>query len=73
MTLPEHPDPDPNEAYEVIPMVRSHPRDPEGWWSVTCNGLPFRHSADKAAMERYASDPDWRRRVEAGEVKLWER
>lgn len=70
MTIPEHPDP--NEAYAVVPMP-DEPRGPSGWWTVTCNGIPVRHSANKAAMEQYATDPELRKRVAAGEVKLWER
>ena len=30
------------DRYEVIPMKRGL-HDPEGWWTVTCNGEPVRH------------------------------
>lgn len=56
-------DDDPNEAYEVVPMERTHPRDPHGWWSVLRNGIPVRHSGNKAAMERYATDPALRKEI----------
>jgi hypothetical protein len=47
---------DPNAAYDVIPSG-CWPKD---WWTVTCNGIPVRHFANKAVAERYATDPKYR-------------
>jgi hypothetical protein len=49
------------DRYEVVPMERG-PNDPEGWWTVTCNGEPVRHfPAEKRDLaERYAADPEYR-------------
>jgi hypothetical protein len=46
------PDPDPNEAYDVVPC-----HDPKGWWTVKRNGIPVRHFPGKANADRYATDP----------------
>jgi hypothetical protein len=72
MTITEHLesyDDDPNEAYEVIPMPENL-RGPSGWWTVTCNGIPVRHSPDRSIMERYATDPEYRKSLVT--KKLWE-
>jgi hypothetical protein len=47
---------DPNAAYDVVPSTRW----PKEWWTVTCNGIPVRHFADKGIAERYAIDPEYR-------------
>lgn len=49
------------DRYEVVPMERQ-PHDPEGWWTVTCNGEPVRHyPPDKRYLaEWYAIDPSYR-------------
>jgi hypothetical protein len=52
-------DPDPNEAYDVVPM-KPEPHGPPGdWWTVRWNGIPDRNfsASRKAEAERYASDP----------------
>jgi hypothetical protein len=52
-------DPDPNEAYDVVPM-KPDPHGPPGdWWTVTKNRIPDRHfsASRKAEAERYATDP----------------
>ena len=49
------PDPDPNEAYDVVPC-----HDPKGWWTVKRNGIPVRHFPGKANADRYATDPQYR-------------
>lgn len=75
MTLPKHPESDdPNEAYDIVPM-KEEPRGPSGWWTVTCNGIPVRHfGPDKRdTAERYATDPELRRQIADGEVKLWKK
>jgi hypothetical protein len=33
---------------------------PDGWWTVTLNGIPVRHFHDRAVAERYVTDPDCR-------------
>jgi len=60
--MPIHPENDPNEAYEIVPM-KVEPHGPPGdWWTVTCNGIPVQHftpnNRDKA--ERYCCDPEYR-------------
>lgn len=75
MTIHEHPESDdPNEAYDVVPMPEE-PHGPSGWWSVTRNGIPVRHFGwdKKDVALRYASDPELRKRIAAGEVKLWKK
>jgi hypothetical protein len=60
--MPIIPGQDPNEAYDVIPMVE-HPRGPRGgWWTETCNGIPVHHCVPTRGdlAERYATDPDYR-------------
>jgi hypothetical protein len=47
---------DPNAAYNVVPKQGW----PDGWWTVTCNGIPVRHFANKTNAERYATDPEYR-------------
>ena len=47
---------DPNAAYDVVPSGRW----PNDWWTVTRNGIPVRHFANKAVAERYATDPKYR-------------
>jgi hypothetical protein len=40
-----------------------HPRGPhDGWWTVTCNGIPVHHFAPERRdlAERYAADPNYR-------------
>jgi hypothetical protein len=46
----------PNEAYDVIP-TRGWP---EGWWTITCNGIPVWHAPTRAKADRYATDPEYR-------------
>ena len=72
----EHPvpDPDANEAYEVVPM-KPEPHGPPGdWWTVTRNGIADRHfsARRKAEAERYATDPAHRAAIR-GEKKLSEK
>jgi hypothetical protein len=46
---------DSNAAYDVIPS--------QDWlqgWTVTCNGIPVHHFADKVMAERYATDAEYR-------------
>ena len=45
-----------NEAYEVVPIEGW----PEGWWTITCNGIPVWHCPTRAKAERYATDPEYR-------------
>ena len=56
-------DPDPNEAYEVVPIKPEPHGPPADWWTVTRNGIPDRHfsARRKAEAERYATDPAQRR------------
>jgi hypothetical protein len=61
-------DPDPNDAYAVIPMPEE-PRGPKGWWTVTRNGTDDRHFHDRDKADRYASDPAYREQVRRGERK----
>jgi hypothetical protein len=60
--MPIIPGDDPNEAYDVIPTpVRPHgPTD--GWWTVTCNGVPVHHFAPdrRDLAEMYQRDPEYR-------------
>ena len=65
-------DPDPNEAYEIIPMP-DHPRGPHGWWTVKCNGIEDRHFNSREKAEAYATDPAVRAKVRAGEWKYHDR
>jgi hypothetical protein len=62
--MPNNPIPgcDPNEAYEVVPLVEPiwKPRDPVGWWICLCNGIPVRFAAHREPLDRYASDPEYR-------------
>ena len=60
--MPLVPNNDPNEAYEVVPM-KKEPHGPEGWWTVTCNGIPVRHFAPdkKDRAERYCVDAEFRK------------
>jgi hypothetical protein len=62
---------DPNEAYEVVPLdpIRKD-RDPHGWWTCLCNGIPVRFAADRSTLIRYASDPDYRASLIT--KKVWE-
>ena len=65
-------DPDPNEAYDVFPMPEeSH--GPKGWWTVTPNGIPVRHSSNRAIAERFATDPELRAKIRRDEVKAHDR
>ena len=50
-------DPDPNEAYEIVPMKPEPHGPPADWWSVARNGIPDRHfsASRKAEAERYAT------------------
>ena len=59
--IPGH---DPNEAYEVVPLdpIRK-PRDLLGWFAYLCNGIVVRIAAERAALERYATDPACRQSV----------
>ena len=43
--MPIIPDNDPNEAYDVIPMPIEPHGPTDGWWTVTCNGIPVHHFA----------------------------
>ena len=64
-------DPDPNEAYEIVPM-KPEPHGPPGdWWTVTRNGIPDRNFFGEPA-ERYATDPAHRAAIR-GEKKLYEK
>ena len=56
------PDIDPNDAYDVVPLdpIRRE-RDPQGWFACLCNGVIVRIAADRAVLERYATDPAYRR------------
>jgi hypothetical protein len=47
---------DPSAAYDVVPTQGWL----EGWFTVTCNGIPVRHFARKGNAERYATDADYR-------------
>jgi hypothetical protein len=47
---------DPNAAYDVVPSREW----PQGWWTVTRNGIPVRHFGNKTTAERYATDPKYR-------------
>jgi hypothetical protein len=72
----EHPapDPDPNEAYDAVPM-KPEPHGPPGdWWTVTKNGIPDRHfsASQKTEAERYATDPAHRAAIR-GEKTLHEK
>jgi hypothetical protein len=66
------PDPDPNEAYDVIPAP-AHYRMPPGWWTVTCNGIPVMHFSPgkRDLAERYATDPEYRQSLVT--QKIWEK
>jgi hypothetical protein len=68
------PDPDPNEAYEVVPMKVGPHGPPPGWWTVTRNGIPVMHFSpeNKPAAERYATDPARRAEIR-NRKKLHER
>jgi hypothetical protein len=57
---------DPNDAYDVIPA-----KDPPGWWTVACNGIPAWHFVKPQAAQRYATDPQYRASLVTR--KLWER
>jgi hypothetical protein len=46
---------DPNEAYDVGPA-----REPPGWWTVTCNGIPVWHFVDPKKAGTYATDPGYK-------------
>jgi hypothetical protein len=63
---------DPNEAYEVVPLdpIRKE-RDPHGWRTCLCNGIPVRFAAEPAPLIRYASDPDYRASLIT--KKAWEK
>jgi hypothetical protein len=63
---------DPNEAYEVVPLdpIRKA-RDPYGWWACLCNGIPVRFAADRAVVQRYATDPAYRASLIT--KKVWEK
>jgi hypothetical protein len=47
---------DSNAAYDVVPSQNWL----QNWWTVTCNGIPVRHLANKAVAERYPTDPEYR-------------
>jgi len=50
-------DPDPNEAYEVVPM-KPEPHGPPGdWWTVTRNGIPDRHFSASRKPRPNATPP----------------
>lgn len=70
--MPMIDDPDPNEAYEVIPMPEV-PHGPKGWWTVTCNGIPVQHASTRAVAERYATDPEHRAEIRRNNVKAHDR
>jgi hypothetical protein len=61
-------DPDPNALYDVVPMKKP-PFGPRDWWTVTSNGIPHRHFADRDKAERYATDPEWRAEIREAEAK----
>ena len=46
----------PNEAYDVAPIEGW----PQGWWTITCNGIPVWHAPNRAKAGRYATDPEYR-------------
>jgi hypothetical protein len=62
-------DDDPNEAYEVVPIEPGPHGPPEDWWTVKRNGLPVRHFPGKEKAERYATDPEYRASLVAGNSK----
>ena len=51
------------EAYDVI-RIPEEPHGPQGWWTVTCNGIPDRHFSLREKAERYATDPAFAPRSE---------
>ena len=67
-------DPDPNEAYEIVPMKPEPHGPPADWWSVARNGIPDRHfsASRKAEAERYATDLAHRAAIR-GEKKAHDR
>ena len=45
----------PKQVYDIVPM-RPETRGPTAdWWTVTCNGIPDCHFADRANAERYVA------------------
>ena len=66
-------DPDPNEAYDVVPMLPEPHGPPGDWWTVTRNGIPERQfsASRRAEAERYATYPAYRAAIR-GEKKLHE-
>lgn len=62
--------PDPNAAYAVLPVPEGHWL--AGGWMVTRNSEPCRYyaQADRAAADRYATDPAWRAELAARETPL---
>jgi hypothetical protein len=55
-------DPDPNEAYELMPTPAELRGPPTDWFMVTCNGIPvkFFPPESRHLAERFISDPDQR-------------
>jgi hypothetical protein len=45
---------DSSATYDVVPAQGWL----QGWSTVTCNGIPIQHFADKAMAERYATDAE---------------
>jgi hypothetical protein len=41
---------DPNEAYEVVPLVLGPHRPPRTWWTVERDDLPVRHFPGKEKL-----------------------
>jgi hypothetical protein len=54
---------DPNEAYEVVPIEPGPHGPPKDWWTVKRNDTPVRHFPNKEKAQRYATDPEYRRRT----------
>jgi hypothetical protein len=61
---------DPNEAYEAMPIEPGPHGLPSGWWTVKRNGLPVRHFSGKENAQRFATDPEYRASLAAGNA--WE-
>ena len=49
------------------------PHGPEGWWTVTCNGIAVRHFVRRPDAERYATDPEHRAEIRRNAIKAHDR